>query len=239
MKNWETPQKPAELAESRLITAILDDQFPIGSKLPPERELARLLGVTRPTLREALQRLVKDGWIDVHQGRSTRVRDYWKEGNLGVLSAISRHPEHAPPDFVPNLLAVRGLMAPVYARLAIEHGPGEVVEFLKKIQLDEEDPDSFSLTDWTLHHRLTVLSGNPIFTLILNGFEDLYKSMAGIYFELDESRAHSQDFYDGLLLTAEEKDPDAAEKLTRKIMSESLKLWQKARENAEGKGIKG
>ena len=37
--NWDTPPKPAELAESRLIEAILEGQFPIGSTLPagPER----------------------------------------------------------------------------------------------------------------------------------------------------------------------------------------------------------
>ncbi len=48
--NWDTPPKPAELAESRLIEAILKGQFPIGSTLPAERDLAFRLGVTRPYL---------------------------------------------------------------------------------------------------------------------------------------------------------------------------------------------
>jgi DNA-binding FadR family transcriptional regulator len=47
--NWETRPKPADLAESRLIVAILDGHFPIGDTLPAERELATQLGVTRPT----------------------------------------------------------------------------------------------------------------------------------------------------------------------------------------------
>ena len=57
--NWTSPQKPAEVAESRLITAILDGRFPIGQPLPPERELAGQLGVSRPALREALQRMAR------------------------------------------------------------------------------------------------------------------------------------------------------------------------------------
>ena len=69
--DWELPLRPAELAENRLIDAIVDGDFPINATLPPERELAQQLGVTRPTLREALQRLARDGWIEIHHGRRT------------------------------------------------------------------------------------------------------------------------------------------------------------------------
>lgn len=50
--------RPSEHAESALVTAILDGEFPPGSALPGERVLAGQLGVTRPTLREAIQRLL-------------------------------------------------------------------------------------------------------------------------------------------------------------------------------------
>ena len=40
MVTWEIQPKPAELAENRLVEAILDGTFPINSSLPPERELA-------------------------------------------------------------------------------------------------------------------------------------------------------------------------------------------------------
>jgi len=64
MMQWDTPMKPAELAENRLVEAILEGTFPINSSLPAERELAEMLGVTRPTLREVLQRLSRDGWLE-------------------------------------------------------------------------------------------------------------------------------------------------------------------------------
>ena len=86
MPEWSAPQKAAEITERRLLDAVLDGTFPVGSKLPPERELAEMLGVTRPTLREALQRLSREGWIEIHHGRSTRVRNYWQEGNLLILN---------------------------------------------------------------------------------------------------------------------------------------------------------
>ena len=100
--NWESPQRPAELTESRLIAAILDGTFPINSPLPAERELSDRLGVTRPTLREALQRLGRDGWLEIHQGKPTRVRNYWQEGNLGLLNAITPMSDKLPPTSSPN-----------------------------------------------------------------------------------------------------------------------------------------
>ena len=226
--NWEAPRKPAELTENRLIEAILDDHFPIDSTLPAERELAAQLGVTRPTLREALQRLARDGWVEIHHGRPTRVRDYWREGNLGVLSAIAQHPKHMPPDFVPNLLTIRLLLAPTYTKAAIQHHPLEIVTLLDGYSDLEDIPQAFALADWELHQNLTIRSGNPVFTLILNGFRDLYQSMALIYFANPEARQHSRTFYLDLRDAAITKDTDAAEAVTRAVMRKSLDLWKQA-----------
>ena len=226
--NWLAPPKPAEVAESRLITAILNGHFPIGQSLPPERELAGQLGVTRPTLREALQRMARDGWVDIQHGRPTRVRDYWREGNLGVLSGIARYPQHAPDDFIPNLLTIRLLMAPTYFRQAAERNLNATVSLLRQSVDVGETPAAFARADWRLHHQMTILSGNPIFTLILNGFKELYGQMALFYFELEAARDHSRAFYHELLLAIESAGPSSLEELTRQTMTDSRELWRQA-----------
>lgn len=225
--NWTTPQKPAELAESRLITAILDGHFPIGENLPAERDLAAQLGVTRPTLREALQRLARDGWVEIQHGRPTRVRNYWEEGNLGVLSALAHHPEHAPDNFIADLLTVRHLLAPAYTRLAVEKDSAALSEFLQELVTVPDTAEDFAAADWQLHHRLTVLSGNPIFTLILNGFAELYPPMARLYFHYEEARADSRRFYQKLLAASLEANPAAAETVTRQMMLDSMSHWER------------
>jgi GntR family negative regulator for fad regulon and positive regulator of fabA len=226
--NWDAPLKPAELTENRLIEAILDGHFPIDSTLPAERELAAQLGVTRPTLREALQRLARDGWVEIRHGRPTRVRDFWREGNLGVLGAIAHHKEHTPPDFVPNLLTVRLLLAPSYTKAAIERHPQEIVTLLEGYTDLEDIPMAFAKADWELHQNLTIRSGNPVFTLILNGFRDLYHSMALIYFTKPAARQHSRNFYLDLREAAIAQDVDTAEAVTRTVMHKSLDLWKQA-----------
>ncbi|MHC1739525.1 MAG: fatty acid metabolism transcriptional regulator FadR [Anaerolineaceae bacterium] len=232
---WDTPMKPAELAENRLVEAILEGTFAVNSSLPPERELAEMLGVTRPTLREVLQRLSRDGWLEIHHGKATRVRDYWREGNLTILGAIARSQKEVYPTFVANLLQIRFLMAPAYTRLAFENALPEVTSFLEKLQDLPDEMESFVENDLQLHLLFTKLSGNPIFTLIFNGFGDLYRTMGQIYFAIPAARANSRGFYSALLESARAKDPEKAEEITRQVMLQSINYWEIAEKNSNQK----
>lgn len=224
---WQTPPKPAAYAESQLIKAILNEHFPVGSFLPAERELAAQLGVTRPTLREALQRMTRDGWIEIRHGRQTRVCDFWREGNLGVLASVVKYVNHLPEDLVKNLLVVRLQIAPAYIRLAVENAPEEVRSLLRIHETLEDTPADFARTDWEIHHRLTIFSGNPIFTLILNGFADFYQTVARLYFQQAYFRRHTLTFYAEIQAAASDHDGVRAEAITRQSMRDSIQLWQK------------
>lgn len=223
---WTSPKKPAKITEERLIEAILNGKFPLDSNLPGERELAVQLGVTRPTLREALQRMAHDGWVEINQGKPTRVCNYLEEGNLAVLAVLVRHQGAMPDNFVENLLQVRELLAPAYSQAAIENAPDEVQSVLEECLDLDDNPEDFALADWKLHHRLTVCSGNPVFTLILNGFQDLYPVMGEVYFRNPEARAASREFYSGLQKSILSKDSMLAKKVTKQAMEVSVGLWQ-------------
>ncbi|MEW6567951.1 MAG: fatty acid metabolism transcriptional regulator FadR [Chloroflexota bacterium] len=231
--DWQRPPRPTELAETRLIEAVLSGHFPIGASLPPERDLALQLGVTRPTLREALQRMARDGWVEIRHGRPTRVRDYWHEGSLGVLAGIARHRDHLPPHFVPDLLHVRLALAPAYTRLAVARTAAQVVEVLEPYASLPDSPDALAQADWDLHRFLAIASGNPVFTLILNGFGDLYLTLARRYFATPKARRHSAAFYRDLLRAARAGNADEAEAIARRVMSESLELWQRLEARAQ------
>lgn len=228
MANWSAPQRPAAYAEEALVTAILDGTYPPGSTLPGERDLAAQLGVTRPTLRETLQRLSCEGWLTIQQGKSTRVNDFWREGGLMVLGALVRYAEQLPVDFVPNLLEVRLALAPAYARAAVERSAATVVTCLAGYADLDDTPQAFAAFDWTLHYSLTVTSRNPVYTLILNGFAGFYEQMACLYFTQPEARSSSRAFYVALLAAARKGDAAEAERITRSVMRESVGLWRQA-----------
>jgi GntR family negative regulator for fad regulon and positive regulator of fabA len=226
--SWTAPKRPVDHAEHALITAILDGQFPPGAALPAERALATQLGVTRPTLREALRRLERDGWLAIHQGKSTIVTDFWWEGGLNILAGIVRHSRRLPPDFITNLLRARLDMAPSYTRLAVENNPADVIALLAGYTDLDDSPPAFAAFDWAVQRGLTVASCNPIYALILNSFAEFYEELAVGYFALDDSRASSRAYYADLLAAARQGDSDRAEAITRTIMQTSVALWQQA-----------
>lgn len=234
MQEWSPPPRPSEYTEQILVSSILDGTFPPGTTLPGERELAAQLGITRPTLREVLRRLAGDGWLTIHQGKPTRVNDFWQEGGLNVLSTLVRFAQKLPRDFVPNLLVVRLALAPAYARDAVANNPKAVAEYLDGADLLNQSPSAFARFDWHLHRLLTIASGNPIYTLILNGFASFYEQMARRYFMDSNAKAVSITFYHDLYEAALRKDIDGAEQITRKVMKQSIELWQSASAVADG-----
>lgn len=232
MPSWTAPLRPAAYAEEALVEAILDGTYPPGSALPGERDLAVQLGVTRPTLREVLGRLARDGWLTVRHGKATRVNDYWREGGLKVLEALARRQEALPPNFVLHLLQVRLALAPAYAGDAVRHAAAQVVDCLQGATGLPDTPEAYAEFDWLLHHALTVASGNPVYTLILNGFAGLYQRMALLYFSQPRARATSQTFYQEFLRAARQGDVAAARRIVRRVMKASIALWTAAQDAA-------
>jgi len=225
--SWNPIPKPGRLVETRLVKALLDGTFPINSKLPPERELAELLGVTRPTLREALQRLARDGFIDIQHGKPTRVRDFWLEGNLGVTLALAQYQDPLPRNFIADLFSVRVLLAPTYVSPAILRAPAAIAAFLETSPDLPDDPGSFASYDWELHWQLTVQAGNTFFIHFMNSVKGLYECIGVPYFSHQHTRDHSRAFYQQLQSCARDQDAARAGELAQRIMQESASLWER------------
>src|ERR1700733_13482631 len=82
-----------QLIAERLVTAIALGEFEPGQRLPPERELAATLEVSRTTVREALQRLHAGGYVVTRRGRDggTFIQDAAALGNgAGADEAVKR-----------------------------------------------------------------------------------------------------------------------------------------------------
>jgi GntR family negative regulator for fad regulon and positive regulator of fabA len=161
------------------------------------------------------------------------VRDYWREGSLAVLAALARSPAQQLPDFITYLLELRILLAPAYARQAVEQDPEAVAALLADTASLSDDPSAFARRDWDLHIGLTRLARNPVFQLLYNGFHELSLLMGEHYFASPAGRQSSRRFYAALLDCARRGDASGAEALVRRVMEESLALHLKMqKENA-------
>lgn len=89
--------KAAKLSDvilQQLENMILEGSLAPGEKLPPERELAKQFEVSRPSLREAIQKLEAKGLVTRRQGGGTFVKNQLEEGLTDPLfDLISKHPE--------------------------------------------------------------------------------------------------------------------------------------------------
>jgi GntR family galactonate operon transcriptional repressor len=74
-----------ELFEA-LRTLILSDQWPAGSRLPGERELAERYDTNRNTLREAIRRLEQSSLVSVRHGQGVTVNDFRRTGGLELVA---------------------------------------------------------------------------------------------------------------------------------------------------------
>ncbi len=101
---------------SSLEKRILEGSLRAGQRLPPERELAEQLGVSRPSLREALQKLAAKGLVRTRQGGGTVVTDSLQASFVDPWKdMLSGHPtlQH-------DLLEFRHMLEGQAAQLAAE-----------------------------------------------------------------------------------------------------------------------
>ena len=224
--------RPTQLAEQILVTSILDGTYPTGAALPNERDLARQIGITRPTLRETLQRLAAEGWVRIRHGKPTLVNDYWLEGGLGLLSTLAKYGEFLPNGFITHLLEVRMTMLPPVARRAAMYEPETISNYLGDAPNISEDATAFADYDWRLQMLMARNSRNPVFSLILNDFASVFAATAMRYFSEGTARRASRKFYRDLL-QAIGHSADLVEKIVKEAMQQSIDIWQEVRSRNE------
>src|SRR5690606_17613157 len=103
---------------------VLSGERAPGSTLPSERQLAEALGVSRPAVREALQRLAGAGLVSVRQGDATVVLDYRRGSGLEILPRMLIRQGTVDPAVARSILEARLHNAPKVAELAaLRTGP--------------------------------------------------------------------------------------------------------------------
>lgn len=158
-------------AEEEIIRLILEQDMQVGDKLPNEFELARLLGIGRSTLREAIRHLAARNVLEVRQGAGTFISDKRgvPEDPLG-LTFVGHDPALAL-----ELLDIRLLLEPEICAAVAQRAVQEQMDCLQKYCSEmthlAESGQDYSEQDAGMHRYLAECSGNrvlrnliPIFT---------------------------------------------------------------------------
>lgn len=159
-------------AVATLVHDIASGTFGAGSALPPESDLARHLGVSRPTMREAVKVLASRGVLRVVHGRGTFVQPQSEWTDLPTLvHAQSR--DLSPRVLGLKLTEIRRMIEVGASGLAATHRTAEDL-IAMKTQLDRFDQadETADVTrivaaDLGFHNAILAASGNPFIGAVL------------------------------------------------------------------------
>ena len=93
-------EKLSDTVAKQLESYILEGVLPPGEYLPAERELAQQLDVSRPSLREALQKLEAQGLLETQKGGGTLVKNFLGPSLTTPLTAIFQNHPDTVDDFM-------------------------------------------------------------------------------------------------------------------------------------------
>lgn len=189
--------KVAEQVAHRLASAILSGNLPVGSRLPPEKEMLGQFAVSRGTLREALRLLEAQGLIAIKTGPSggpvvVRVtpRDFARVASLHFKAAsVTVH----------ELWTARLILEPVLVRMAAERRDPTVVEGIERLLSTARDLDPATDVEYhqissEFHSFLGAASGNRALDLVCLALKEavLVATPGGVFPPEKRLEIHSQ-----------------------------------------------
>jgi GntR family transcriptional regulator, transcriptional repressor for pyruvate dehydrogenase complex len=213
---------------------ILSGAFPVGQKLPSERELALQLTVSRPVVHEGLVDLAAKGLVTMIPRVGTIVNDYRKEGSLSLLtSLVNYHQGDLEPELLKSLLEMRLLFEVETARLAALHRTQDQLKSFRSLlqeekAIDHHDTDGLCTLDFDFHHQTALASGNHIYPLLLNSFKNCYLNLAGQFFCDAAVVPEVFAFHEAMVFALEDKDPENAIKIMKRMLNHGAEHLKKA-----------
>lgn len=157
---------------------IIDREWELGEKLPSETELGNILGVSRVTVRQALQKLAVLGLVETRLGEGTFVC----EANMAARMKASLVPDiYLTPHSTEEVLDFRCAIEVETAGLAARKATAEDIAELKRLlarQLDVENrtPKSFADDDNAFHMTIAKSTGNSLIIATYELLADIFSS---------------------------------------------------------------
>lgn len=153
-----------------------------GDQLPPERELIKLFGVSRPPLREALKSLIAMGFLEVNQAKRTFVKSMISERMEDPLSLLIKTDTQKIFDLIEVRKALESWSAFVAAKRATEDDIKQLESIIKEMRKASEKGRSWEKQDADFHLAIAQATHNTVQTHIMSTIYDLLReSVARIF----------------------------------------------------------
>lgn len=225
------PQRLYRQIAEQLRQLMVSGEFALGSRLPAERDLALQLGVSRPSVREALIALEVEGMIEVRTGSGIYVQ---RTEAHHKPTALAHTDANAPADWGPlEVMSARLLIETEIAALAATHAQKTDLKAIKTslqqmqqaVARDEEPREG----DEAFHAAIAKACGNSV---LLDTVQRYWQARNGPLFErLGDYFEHAESWqaaiaeHQQVLQAIEAHDTSAARKAMQKHLKQAHKRY--------------
>ena len=181
-----------------------------GDRLPPERELVELLGVSRPSLREALNSLTTMGFLEVKQAKRTFVKSMASPTIQDPLSLLIKADTRKIFDLIEVRKALETWTAYHAAERATEEDISQLDTILQKMKGALKKGESWEKQDADFHLALAQATHNTIQIHIMSTIHDLLKESTAKVFTDSKKVQKLLDQHGYIFSAIKEHAPDKA-----------------------------
>ena len=188
-----TPVRLYESVIEQIMNLIKNNKLKPGDKLPPERELAEKLSISRGSLREAFRVLESRGLIKSKPGGGRYIREIRKNGHNSTENIISSLEKSS----ILELLEAREMLEIKIAKIAAQRATPEDIELIKEAlnKINEEEElkhGKETESDTEFHLAIASASHNFVFVNIIKLHLDLLKDTREKTWQIPRRREEQQ-----------------------------------------------
>ena len=214
-----------EICVQEILTRILSGELKPGDRLPPERELAEVMGISRSSVNHGIMELETMGFLTITPRRGTIVNDYRAHPTPQSLAAVMRYSSaQMEQSLFADLMDTRLLIEVESARLACSNiYDTTLIKMQKLVEELAQEPEDPTEILYRFHYLLTAASGNSVYSMIYRGFETVLCTLIRQHYSLRSEDIKETALLHGALLDAIiRKDEQAAQELARRILIQGI-----------------
>lgn len=220
MKSTE-PKRLYQSVAAQILALIRQGEFPAGERLPPERELALKLGVSRPSLREALIALEIGGQVEIRMGSGVYARD----GSADDIGALG----DSPSELMQARAAIEGsvvVLAAARMTAATLDRLRRTIERMRRLAAAGKSPVE---ADRQFHMLIAETAGNSVLSRFVGELFDsrhdpIAAAMRG-HTESAQTWTAAVQEHEDVLKALQAGDPIAAQTAMRAHLKASEERW--------------
>jgi GntR family transcriptional regulator, transcriptional repressor for pyruvate dehydrogenase complex len=205
----------------QVLGEVVEGGIRAGEPLPSERRLAEVLGVSRPAVREALQRMAATRLVEVRHGGATTVRDFKRNAGLDLLPRLLVRNGELDPEVARSVLEARLAIGPAVAALAAGRKGPPISAVLHTIV------DRLAMTDDDVERQVLALefwdyvvdsADSLVFRLMFNSLRAAYEPALEALAPLMAEEVGQVDAYRLLASALGSGDPDTARAAADRVL---------------------